>query len=230
MNIRICRIARIGPCVMRPSRAQGAAQPAAQQSAVGDSRQPSHLAGPSPKVARTGITLSKHGTERERAHCRRSARTAGAGGCHRCGCRSGDLRAPAVTAARRPVVPLHGTRGFRDGLEGLIMPDACRRNQAERLGWCPCGEGQHLLQDGWLPGFTIRWSELSPARGLATCGVGARSARSAADAGGQLAGRPSVVQETVASEAAGLNTRHRPGPADAPAGLARPENAPRAAC
>ena len=57
-----------------------------------------------------------------RQNIRRSARPAGAGGCHRCGCRSGDLRAPAVTAARRPVVPLHGTRGFRDGLEGLIMP------------------------------------------------------------------------------------------------------------
>jgi len=47
------------------------------------------------------------------------------------------------------------------------------------------------LQGGWLPGLTIRWSELSPARGLATCGMGARSARSAADAGGQLAGHPS---------------------------------------
>jgi hypothetical protein len=43
------------------------------------------------------------------------------------------------------------------------------------------GEGQHPLQGGWLPGLTIRWSELSPARGFATCGMGAQSARSAAN-------------------------------------------------
>ena len=42
------------------------------------------------------------------------------------------------------------------------------------------GEGQHPLQGGWLPRLTIRWSELSPARGFATCGMGTRSARSAA--------------------------------------------------
>lgn len=52
------------------------------------------------------------------------------------GADQGDLRASAVTAARRPVVPLHGTGGFRGGMKGLIMPDVCR-NQAERLGWCP---------------------------------------------------------------------------------------------
>jgi hypothetical protein len=101
----------------------------------------------------------------------------------------GDLRASTVTAARRPVVPLNGTRGFRGGLKGLIMPDAYG-NQTERLGCARVGEDQHPLQGGWLPGFTIRWSELSPARGLATCSMGARSARSAADAGGQLAGHP----------------------------------------
>ena len=28
-------------------------------------------------------------------------------------------------------------------------------------------------RDRWLPGLTIRWFELSPARGCATCGMGA---------------------------------------------------------
>jgi len=66
-------------------------------------------------------------------------------------------------------------------------------------GWAGAraGEGRHRLQGGWLPGFTICWSELSPARGFATGGMGARSARIAADAGGQLR-RPSIVRETVA--------------------------------
>src|SRR5207302_4425843 len=91
------------------------------------------------------------------------------------------------------------------------------------IGWpdARADEGQHPLQGGWLPGFTIRWSELSPARGFATCGMGARSARSAADAAGRPSrGRPSPRGHRP--EHAPL-TRAR----GTPGRLTRPQNAPR---
>jgi hypothetical protein len=56
--------------------------------------------------------------------------------------------APAVMAARGPVVQPHGTRCLRGGLKGFIMPDACR-NQTERQGWCPCRR-RSTPDTGWL--------------------------------------------------------------------------------
>ena len=73
-------------------------------------------------------------------------------GATRVGADLGDLRAPTVTAARHPVVPLHGTRWFRGGLKSLIMPDACR-NQTERQGWCPCRRRSTPVT-GWLAAWT----------------------------------------------------------------------------
>jgi hypothetical protein len=57
-----------------------------------------------------------------------------------------------AVSARRLVVPLHGTRGFTGGLKGLIMPGACR-NQAERLGWCPCRRRAAPVT-GWLAAWS----------------------------------------------------------------------------
>jgi len=64
-------------------------------------------------------------------------------------------------------------------------------------GWAGAGagEGQHPLRGGRLPGLTICWSELGPARGFAIGSAGA--IRGECGRCWRPARRPSIVREAV---------------------------------